>query len=271
MRRSTLATIACLPLVLASCSDDSLASEGSPSPEPTPTAESSEASTEPTSDPDLPSDDDIQGFVETIAGWELSDLEQARDAVVEGSPAADYLTYAIHSENSRIDAGNPNDRDADVNSVEGGFEICEEFEGEETCASYADFIGESGKIQSFSIEGTPVDERLLMGAGTEVEGPAGSSVEFVAAYENASGTHLFVSFELRSGDRALDYPSASYRSTEGRQSQADGTQGSLSLAPESMSHYMASFPGAELGGELLLDLYGPEVQGEETVVVPTAE
>lgn len=272
MRRSAILTLACMPLMLVACSDgDSLASESSPTPEQSSAAEAPPSPSEPTSDPDLPSDDDIQAFMETIANQDPSELEAAQEYVVEGSPADDYLLYSAHNADSAIDGGITGEPNVEVNPIEGGFEICDTFQGEETCAAYTDFVGESGKIYSFNAGGSPLEEKLTVGSGTEIEGPGGSSVELVAAYENAYGTHLFVAYKLRSGTQDLDFPMVSYRGADGRQSQVESLQGGTSLAPESMSHYTAAFPGAELGGELLLDIYGPDVQGGETVVVPTSE
>lgn len=82
---------------------------------------------------------------------------------------------------------------------------------------------------------------------------------------------MFVAYELRTGTVGLQMPFASYRGPEGQQSQSEGGWGALSLAPESMSHYIAAFPGADLGGGLHLELFDEEGWEQSTIVVPTTE
>ncbi|MBO0596373.1 hypothetical protein I2485_01890 [Nesterenkonia sp. E16_7] len=281
MKRSAPAILIGVALLAVSCSDDQLASpapeetaSGSPDTQTEPPTEDAASDTpeqsEPPTDPDLPSDDDIESFVSAIASSTISDLENARDLVVEDSPAANYLTYFRHSEEAAIDGGLPA---ADVNRVDdidGGFEMCATADGEERCSTYTDFEGDEGRITNFQIQDRNLADRLKMGTGEEVEGPGGSTFKLVAAYRNANDSHLLVGYEMRSGDRELEMPLASYRGAEGRQSSSDGHIGSFSLAPDSMSHYVVSIPNADPGGELFLEVYGDDI-GLETVTLTSAD
>lgn len=275
MRRSAPAVIAGIALLAVGCSNDQLASpepteapaESTDGDTPEPT-EPSDNSAEPEADPDLPSDEDIESFIQALATSTVSDLEAARELVAEDSAAADYLVYYRHLEEAAIDGGFSNDAADQINDIEDGFEVCATFEGEENCTTFTEFVGDDGQITDFRVQDRDLSDRLAMGSGEEVSGPGGSSFKLVAAYRNAADTHLFVNFEMRSGKQALDLPIASYRGAEGRQSSAESYTGSSSLAPDSMSHYVVVFPGAEPGGELLLEVYG-ETFGSEVVTLST--
>lgn len=266
MNHKLLAPCAISILILTACgqNDSQLATEATP--EPTP--EESPEPTEEEQEPDLPSDGEIQEYVEAIASGDVGDLNDAVDLTIEKSPAADYLRYFTHQVNAQIDAGLRNPADERVNQVEEGFEICTSLNGEETCNAYTHFTGEAGAIYGFEVEGTAVEDRLLMGSGEPVEGPRGSSVELVAAYLNAAGTHTVIGYEFRSGDVSMSMPWPSFRSPEGRQSQAEDHLGTLHLAADSMSHYAAWFPVSELGGELHVEIIDEEGYHRDELTVP---
>lgn len=266
MKHKLLASCAISVLILTGCgqNDNQLATESTPAPTP----EESPEPTEEEQEPDLPSDEEIQEYVEAIASDTISDLDSAADLTVEASPAANYLRYFTHQVNAQIDGGFRDHSDRAVNEVDDGLEICNSFDGEETCTAYTHFTGEAGAIYSFEVEGTAVEDRLLMSSGEPVEGPRGSSVELVAAYLNAAGTHTVVAYELRSGDLGMSMPWPSFRSPEGRQSQAEDQFGTISLAPDSMSHYAAWFPVSELGGDLHVEIIDDEGYQRAELTVP---
>lgn len=224
---------------------------------------------DPDEDTGLPSEEQLREFVDAIAADTAGPLRDAQDLVAPDSPASDYLTYFAHTTEAEIDAGFSL-LASDVTEVEDGYEACAETEGKRSCATYTGFTGQEGQIYSFLVEGREIEDRLIMSTGETVEAPRGASLEFVAAYLNANDTHLLVAYELRSGSTGLHMPLTSYRGPEGRQSQSERAWGALNLAPDSMSHYVAMFPGAEQGGELHLELVEEDGGGSSTVVLPTS-
>ncbi|MDS2171336.1 hypothetical protein Q7C18_01320 [Nesterenkonia sp. CL21] len=268
-RAAPAALVALLALTGCGSGDSPTVSEA-----PSETPETSEApeptdQPEPEEDPDLPSEDQLQEFVDAIAASTPSALRDAADLVMPDSPAADYLTYYTHNIEASIDAGLTEDG-GESSDIEDGYEACATYDGETSCTAYTESTGRDGQIYSFLVEGREIEDRLIVGSGESVETLGGSTVEFIAAYLNANDTHLLVAYELHTGDARLQMPLTSYRGPSGRQSQSDGDWGARSLSPDSMSHYVASFPSAELGGELHLELVDEDGWDMETVVLPTS-
>ena len=81
-------------LGLAGCSSEPMAS---PAPE---SSNQESESPSPSADPDLPTDEDLESYITAIASESASELENAQELVVEGSLAADYLTYYLHLTNA---------------------------------------------------------------------------------------------------------------------------------------------------------------------------
>src|SRR5699024_464189 len=102
-------------------------------------------------DENLPSDDEVETFIDAIASNKLSDLEAAEDLVLPDSNAADYLRYYTHYTNALIDAGYSTDYPPSATEkIETGFELCDDDgHGETECSSYTNFKGKDGKIADF--------------------------------------------------------------------------------------------------------------------------
>ncbi|NWN87462.1 MAG: hypothetical protein HLX51_02805 [Micrococcaceae bacterium] len=232
----------------------------------------SAAAPEPTEDPDLPSNDDIEMFISAIASSSTSELEAATDLVQADSPAANYLTYYSHNVNAQIDAGLSGlNEPADVEESDNGFQTCITEAGEKHCTSYSDFEGKEGLITDFQVQQRDLADRLAVGSGETISGPDGSEIEFVAAYMNAQDTHLLLAFNVRSGSTETNLSTSSYRGEDGRQSQAEDFYGSWELAPDSMSSYVAMFPDASLGGEAHLDIWTETNAPPTTLTMPTSD
>lgn len=253
-------------LSFTACSDTPLAS---PAPESSP-AEVNEVPTEEPTDPELPSNEELEAYVTAIASDKISTLQEAQSLVQADSPAAGYLKYYTHLIEAQIDAGlYSSDVSSTVEEIEAGFRICREELEEYVCSAYTDFEGKDGSLVNFQLEGRNLSDRLVVGSGETVEGLAGSEFEFIAAYMNSVDSHLIVSYNLSSGDTGQEMPLITYRSEDGRQSQSEFHYGMWSLAPESKSSYVAFFPNAALGGEVLLDVWEDEPYEEKTVVMST--
>lgn len=262
-----LTSAALLALGLTGCGDSPMASPASDAP----SQSASSSPSEQTKDPDLPSNEDIETFMEAIASNSSSELSSASDLVLEDSPAADYLTYYSHNVDAQIDAGLSGLQEAsDIEEEENGLKTCTTEAGDRQCTSYTDFEGKEGLITDFQVQGRDLADRLTVGSGETISGPGGSEIEFVAAYMNAYDTHLLVAFNLTSGSTETDLSTISYRAEDGRQSQAEEHYGSWGLAPDSMSSYIAAFPGATLGGEAHIEIWTENDGQLTTVNMPTS-
>lgn len=267
MRAQTFsAALAALLLFgLTGCGDDTLAS-----PAPDETAPAVETPSEEPADPDLPTNEDLELFVEAIASDKIANLEAAQSVVQEGSAAAGYLEYYIHNVNAQIDAGlYSSDLTGNVKPLETGFEVC--YPGEEQCAEYTSFEGKDGKIVDFHVSEQAVSDRIVVGDHQTAETIGGAQVEFISAYMNASNSHLIVSYNLSTGNEELNMPLIAYRSADGRQSESETHYGMYSLSPDSKSSYVAFFPGASLGGEVHLEFFSNESYQNDTVVFEVGE
>lgn len=260
-------------LLLTACGDDQPMASPTDSPTPeeteTETPEPDEETEEPEpEDPDLPSDEDLEAYVVAMGSSDPNDVREAESLVVPGSPAEAYLRHIEHLHEADRDAGFSSNDTARVTKVDEGFELC--WPGEDECVGvFQNFAGDEGLIYTFSIDDRAMDDVIVMGDGSVIEGPEGSEIEFVTAYENAVGTHLIVSYILRTGSTPLMAPFGSYRSPSGRQSQSEVTNGAWELSPDSMSHYTDFIPGGEIGGEMHLEIIDAEGYTQSTVTVPT--
>lgn len=219
----------------------------------TSSAEASDSAEEAAGSEDLPTDEDLQVFAEALASQDVAAAEDARSLVVEGSVADAYLTYQAHVSQALVDAGMANMASETVESTDEGFEICLESEPED-CSLFADFAGADGKVQSFTVDGKSLDDRLIVSDGSSVVGGRGAEVTPVVAYKAASNDTLIVGFDLASGDDPIMHNTASYRGPGGRQSASSNSVGTFDLGADSMASQAESFPGAELGGELIIEI-----------------
>lgn len=142
-----LASSVVLSLGLTACADEPLAT---PAPESTSPAAS--ATPTETEDPNLPSNEDIEALITAFASGSVSDLEAAKELVLEGSHAAGYLTYYLHNTNAQIDAGMSGwIEPSELRELDNGFESCDTSDGERVCASYTDFEGQDGLVTNFMV------------------------------------------------------------------------------------------------------------------------
>lgn len=219
-------------------------------------------------DPELPTDEELETYVMAMASSQPDDIREAETLVAPGSPAEAYLRHIEHSYEAERDGGLSASEPARVTEVEEGFQMCLP-QQDECVGVFKDFIGDEGLIYSFSIDDRQMEDVVTLGDGSVVEGPGGSEIEFVTAYENAAGTHLIFNYILRSGETPLMPGYGSYRSPSGRQSQVELLNGTMELMPHSMSHYSAFIPRGELGGELHLDIRDANGYSLSTVTVPS--
>lgn len=218
-----------------------------------------EASTPtPSEEPDLPSDDDVRAYVDAVASSNVATFEKAMKLTKTGSLAEAYLTYEIASENANIDGGYPTSSTlVGITSKKGGYQACYTGDAADpVCFLYTDVEGSDGKIVDFTINGLELENRISVGNGTFVPGTAyGVSGKFATSYVTAADNNLIITFQLHTTAVPVSIISATYRSPDGRQSQAANIAGPYDLAPRSLANFSAMFPGAKPGGTVTLSFY----------------
>ncbi|MCW2794023.1 MAG: hypothetical protein JWO76_3121 [Nocardioides sp.] len=218
-----------------------------------------EASTpEVSEEPDLPSDNDVRAYIDAVASSNVATLERAMKLTKKGSLAEAYLIYQVTGENANIDGGYPTVSDlVGVTSKKGGYQACYAGDAADpVCYLYADIEGADGKIVDFTINGLQLEKRISVGNGTFVSGTAyGVSGKFATSYVTAADNNLLITFQLRTTADPVSIISATYRSPDGRQSQAANIAGPYDLAPRSIANFSAMFPGAKPGGTMALSYY----------------
>lgn len=229
------------------------------------TAEASESAEE--ASEDLPTDDDLEVFAEALGSNDVATLEDARSLVVESSVADAYLTYQGHLAQSLVDAGMADLASETVESTEDGSEICLESDPND-CALIADFSGSEGKVQDFTVDGKDLDDRIVVGPGESAVGDQGSEVAPVIAYKAASSDTLVVGYDLASSETPIMAATSKYRGPDGRESESSSNIGSIDLSAESMASQVVSFPGAELGGELTVEVLYESTMRPTEITVP---
>ncbi|GAA4837401.1 hypothetical protein [Garicola koreensis] len=230
-------------------------------------AEASDSSRETAESEDLPTDDDLHVYVEALASNDVAAAEDARSLTVEGSVADAYLTYQAHVAQALIDAGMANMASETVESTDEGFEICLESEPAD-CSIFADFVGSDGKIQNFTVDGKSLDDRLIVSDGSPVPGDQGAELTPVVAYKAASNETLTVGFDLAAGEAPIMYHNVKYRGPDGRQSDSSNSVGAFDLGADSMASQVEAFPGAEIGGELIIEIGYESTMAPVEITVP---
>lgn len=243
---------------------DETAEVAEESPSTSPTEESAEV--------DLPSDETVLNYFQGIATNSLSSLDDSISLAVPGSLADSYATYLKALLQASIDGGTVDDYGkSDVKKVDGGYEYCWGAGDDQNCYTNSDVAGRDGKIANFSVNDSPLKGRLTMGNGSPapVQG-LDAQATFISAFETSSRDRLVAVYSIKTGkDTAISGFDATYRSTEGRQSDASGMEGPQDLGRDSLANFALSFPNAKVGGTVTLNMYDESYTNKGTVTFKT--
>ena len=97
---------------------------------------------------------------------------------------------------------------------------------------------------------------------------SGASVTYIAAFESTSSGSLFIVVSVKAGPQGISYVDATYRSTQGRQSDSSDQEGPNDLGAGALANYDFAFPGAKIGGTVTLKILDSNYD-ESTVTLKT--
>ena len=112
----------------------------------------------PATGPGLPSQSDLKSYFDAITSSDPDKIDRAAsDVAGDGSPAQGYATY-VGEVAVAAAAGKTPIAPADVQEVDGGFKACA---SSDQCVTWTDLEGKGGKLTSFSVNGTKLDDLLV--------------------------------------------------------------------------------------------------------------
>lgn len=140
-------------------------------------------------------------------------------------------------------------------------ELCDGPGEDATCAAFAGFKAlPNGKLVTFTVDGTPIDTRLLLVADRPVVSAGGVSARVVTAYRSIQTDILEVTLEVRNGTTqavTIRDGNASYvtaRGQQGRFGRFGQTGDSTDLQPGASVPVTVTVPGEDPGGTLTVDV-----------------
>jgi hypothetical protein len=188
--------------------------------------------------------------------YQVGDLPQR---VVAGSPAGAFVTYVLGFASARIDsrAGpfEPFTADATTTPLEGepAVEVC----ADGFCDEFSGFVVSDGLLQSFRLNGVPIDGRLAAPSKATMAGDVG--IRVVGAFERVTVDELAVVVAIDPGAETLTVPwdEVVYVDPSGVEIPVDlaasAYPAEITPRPDGQDQPVAlQFPTAELGGELVM-------------------
>lgn len=219
---------------------------------------------EPATGPGLPSQADLTSYFEAITSSDPDQIsEAASDVAAAGSSAQGYATY-VGEVAVAAEAGGTPIGPADVDAVDGGFKACA---SEDQCVTWTDLEGKGGKLTSFSVNGTRLDDLLVDLTG---QPPIESAGLYEVQPEWAYRLPLSGTLNVVVGITAADVPLSARAGTyiEG-DTILEGSEpvGPTAVKPGASSPVVLPFPKAKdtkLDGQVTFDLHLGD-QGNEPI------
>jgi hypothetical protein len=202
---------------------------------------------------------DVKAYFEAVWSEDVAERKSAIDMAAPGSHAAAYATYLAASAQATADAGGGSAKvDPTFRATDEGFEECSTVDGEKYCTTATDIEVLDGKVASFSTDGSPIGERLVLGNGKAKQLGSMGSATLLAAYRTGKGV-LWTIFEIKSNVAGLgiNYDTF-YVAPNGRQTQQGGSTAPASLGKGALANAAVGFDGAEFGGTVHLNVYTAE-------------
>lgn len=179
--------------------------------------------------------------------------------VVAGSPAEAFVTYVLGFASARIDSRHgpfePFTADATTTPIEGdpAVEVC----ADGFCDEFSGFVVSDGRLQSFQLNGVPIDGRLAAPSKATMSGDVG--IRVVGAFERVTVDELAVVIAVDPGAETLTVPwdLVSYVDPSGNEIVVDLPASAyppvIAPRPDGRDQpVVLQFPTAQLGGELVL-------------------
>ena len=213
------------------------------------------------------SDANLDSYFDAFASGDPDQMSQARDLTSTGSIAEAYLIHQGAVANAYLDGGTGSS-EQESSKVKDGYRVCDTAEGDDACATYAEFKSANGKLSSFTVNELDLTKRLAIGKGAPAKAGDLGSLRFVSSYQSASN-YLFVTMDVLSSGKKLNLSSydAKYRAPDGRQSTATAADGPTELGADSKATILIAFEKAKPGGELTLTISDEDYNIEKTITV----
>ncbi len=186
---------------------------------------------------------------------EAGDLPQR---VVAGSPAEAFMTYVLGFASARIDSRQgpfgPFTADAATTPIEGdpAVEIC----ADGFCDELSGFVVSDGLLQSFQLNGVPIDDRVAAPSKATMFDDVG--IRVIGAFERVTVDELAVVVAVDPGSETLTVPwdEVSYVDPSGTEIPVDLAASAYpaEITPRRDGRdqpVVLQFPTAQLGGELV--------------------
>lgn len=254
----------------SSDADDPSGGEVTEDPEPEPEPEP-EADVEPEPAPEPEPADDAEPepeeaarrYFEAFATYRPADMQQMLEEATAGSPAAVYAEVQIAYVSALQQEGIPA-QSSRFTVTDTGVELCsDDGAGGRVCTQFETLRVDSGKLQSFTVDGVEIAERLAAGGQVAQQGEA--TVELVGAYHSVQADSLVVALDVRNGsDQTLNLNpySAEYVTVDGRQVTAADAFAPIDLRPGVSAYVALAFPAQGVGGTVYLTGYGDDFSSE---------
>jgi hypothetical protein len=205
--------------------------------------------------------------------YEAGDLSKR---VVAGSPAEAFVTYVLGFGAARIDSRQgpfePFTVDATTTPIEGdpAVDVC----SDGVCDMLSGFVVADDRLQSFLLNGVPIDDRVAAPSKATMAGDVGLRV--VGAFERVTVDELAVVIAVDPGAETLSVPwdEVFYVDPSGDEIPVDLAASAYpaEIAPRADGQdqpIVLQFPTAQLGGELVLtfttDASTPPVEARVTI------
>jgi len=202
--------------------------------------------------------DNIDKYFKLIGDATEDSFKEAASIAAPDSVAFAYATHLGFLAETDTASGTSTAEPETFPKSAKGFKICDlNGDGDKSdCSYYSDFETTAGKIATFSADGKPMKDRIVLGTGGPIKAGDLATVRFVSAYQSPFSNALFVTVEIKTKDVAVEtgVGSADYRRPNGRQATAADYAGDYQIGAKSlMTNYMI-FPGSEIGGQVSFDV-----------------
>lgn len=199
------------------------------------------------------SDMAVRDYFEKLASGDPAGADGAASVAALDSFAYAYAAHRANTATALADSGADVSGTYEVNLEEDSATLCSSSDATQ-CGTFASFAFRDGLLADFTVDGTALAGRLVIGDGSVEKSKGVAGFELLSAYQAVGTDSLVAVVRFHAYDRAINTSYvAAYRDPSGRQVE-DGGESTLpsSIAPNSNQLGVVLIPRAAVGGELLL-------------------
>lgn len=211
-------------------------------------------------------------YLEAFASGNATKMAAMLDLSEPGSAAH---TYGQHQRAlaEAIRAGGGLEEAQTVTVAGDSIEVC--FTGvDPSCGTFSDFQAlPTGKLTSFTVDGTAIESRLLPAAERPAIGVADVSLRVISAYRTIQSDSLIVTLDVSNqSSRQVTVATydADYVTPDGRQAKVAEAVGLTDVQAGASTFMAVVVPAADHGGTLSVDVFTSDFDTLGTVKIPVA-